>query len=186
MRVLRSEAMVATCVFGAQWGDEGKGKVIDILAADAEFVVRYAGGNNAGHTVVIGEQRFALHLLPSGILRQGTRNILGSGVVVDPWHLVQEIAKLRATGIEVVLGKNLFLSMSAHLILPYHRQLDRVFEDLRGKGKIGTTGRGIGPAYMDRASRSGLRLGDLLDPPYLEDRIQAAISEKTFAIVFLF
>ena len=170
--------MPVAVVVGMQWGDEGKGKVIDLLREKADVIARYAGGNNAGHTVVIDEQRFALNLLPSGILRAGTKNIIGSGVVVDLWHLSEEIKKLAKSGIVVTPGENLFLSMAAHLILPYHRQLDRLFEELRGTGKIGTTGRGIGPAYMDRASRSGLRVGDLLDPPYLRDRVEAVLAEK--------
>ncbi len=170
--------MPARCVLGAQWGDEGKGKIIDRLAADADYVVRFSGGNNAGHTVVIGERKFAVHLLPSGIFRTSVVNLIGPGVVIDPWHLVQEIAKVQQGGIEVEAGRNLKISRSAHLILPWHRRIDALMEELRGPGKIGTTGRGIGPAYQDRASRAGLRFGDLEDPERLRARIRAAAVEK--------
>jgi len=170
--------MVASCIIGAQWGDEGKGKVIDLLAEGVDFVVRYSGGNNAGHTVVIGDQRYALHLLPSGILRDNIVNVLAGGVVIDPWHLVSEIEKLRAVGIRVEPGENLLISNSAHLILPHHRLQDQAMEELRGKGKIGTTGRGIGPAYQDRANRSGLRFGDLADPGRLAERLRQVVGEK--------
>ncbi len=170
--------MTATLVFGAQWGDEGKGKIIDLLAAEADLIVRFSGGNNAGHTVVVGDKKYALHLIPSGILREGAVNYLGGGVVIDLWHLRQEIQGLRDLGVTVTPGENLFLSQCAHLILPYHREEDRIREELRGSGKIGTTGRGIGPAYQDRASRSGLRMGDLLDPVYLGERLSAVMLEK--------
>ncbi|MFQ5503997.1 MAG: adenylosuccinate synthase [Planctomycetota bacterium] len=170
--------MVAICVVGAQWGDEGKGKIIDLLAEEADVVIRFAGGNNAGHTVVIEDRRFALHLLPSGILRPGKLNVIASGVVVDPWHLSDEVRSLRSQGIRISMGENLLVSRSAHLVLPYHPMQDRLWEELRGKGKIGTTGRGIGPAYQDRASRSGLRFGDLLDRDWLERRLRAVVVEK--------
>ncbi len=170
--------MSSICVVGIQWGDEGKGKVIDMMSASSDLVVRYSGGNNAGHTVVVGKEKFVLHLLPSGILRPGTKNLIGGGVVVDPWELVKEIEGIRKLGIEVELGKNLFLAWSAHLILPYHRMQDQVMEELRGHGKIGTTGRGIGPAYQDRASRIGLRFSDLADSAVLEKRVDAALSLK--------
>ncbi len=170
--------MSSICVVGVQWGDEGKGKVIDMMSASSDLVVRYSGGNNAGHTVVVGEDKFVLHLLPSGILRPETKNLIGGGVVVDPWELVREIEGIRKLGIGVELGKNLFLSWTAHLILPYHRMQDKVMEELRGHGKIGTTGRGIGPAYQDRASRIGLRFSDLADAAVLEKRVDAALSFK--------
>ena len=170
--------MPSTCVIGIQWGDEGKGKVIDLLAQDADMVVRYGGGNNAGHTVVVGSERFALHLIPSGILSPRTINVIGGGVVVDPAHLLEEIAGLRGRGVRVELGRNLLLAESAHVILPYHRAMDRVAEKLRGKGRIGTTGRGIGPTYADRASRAGLRLGDLVRPEQLQARLAQALEEK--------
>ena len=170
--------MPASCVLGAQWGDEGKGKIIDLLAGDADFVVRFAGGNNAGHTVVIGDKKYAVHLIPSGIFRPTTVNVIGAGVVIDPWHFVEEIEKLAAGGVEVRLGENLLISRAAHLVLPYHRQQDRLMEELRGTGKIGTTGRGIGPAYQDRASRAGIRFGDLEQPETLARRLKAAVNEK--------
>ncbi|MEZ5987938.1 MAG: adenylosuccinate synthase [Planctomycetota bacterium] len=169
---------MATLVFGAQWGDEGKGKIIDLLAEEADLVVRYSGGNNAGHTVVVGDTRYALHLLPSGILRPGTRNIIGNGVVIDPWHLAEEIKGLRGLGVPVVPGENLLISPCAHMVLPYHKEQDRITEEVRGKGKIGTTGRGIGPCYQDRANRTGLRMGDLLEPAYLKERLTAAVVWK--------
>jgi adenylosuccinate synthase len=170
--------MSSICVVGIQWGDEGKGKVIDMMSASSDLVVRYSGGNNAGHTVVVGEDKFVLHLLPSGILRPETKNLIGGGVVVDPWELIKEIRGIRKLGIEVELGKNLFLAWTAHLILPYHRMQDQVMEELRGHGKIGTTGRGIGPAYQDRASRIGLRFSDLADQEVLEKRVDSALSFK--------
>ncbi|MCB9919663.1 MAG: adenylosuccinate synthase [Planctomycetes bacterium] len=170
--------MPARCVLGAQWGDEGKGKIIDRLAEGADYVVRFSGGNNAGHTVVIGDRKFAVHLLPSGVFRDNVINLIGPGVVIDPWHLVREIESLEKGGIRVEPGRNLRISRSAHLILPWHRRIDALMEELRGPGKIGTTGRGIGPAYQDRASRAGLRFGDLEDPAFLRARLRAAAIEK--------
>ncbi|MAE75793.1 MAG: adenylosuccinate synthase [Planctomycetes bacterium] len=170
--------MGAIGVFGAQWGDEGKGKIIDILAGDADLVVRFAGGNNAGHTVVIEGRRYAVHLVPSGIFREGAVNVIGNGVVIDPWHLRSEIDGLVAGGVAVVPGKNLLISRSAHIILPFHRTQDLLAEQLRGPGKIGTTGRGIGPAYQDRAARSGVRFGDALDPAWLRQRVEALVTER--------
>ena len=150
-------------VVGAQWGDEGKGKIVDVLAEQATIVARYQGGANAGHTVRVGEgadeEEFILHLIPSGILNPGTRCLLGNGVVVDPWVLAREMDTLRGRGIG--LDGRLGLSRRAHLVLPYHRLLDAAQEDSRGAKKIGTTGRGIGPAYRDKISRTGLRAGDL-------------------------
>ncbi len=170
--------MTTRCILGAQWGDEGKGKIIDLLAAQADVVVRFAGGNNAGHTVVTGGQKYAVHLLPSGVFRRSTENLIGGGVVIDPWHLLEEIEAVRAKGVDVVLGENLLISEAAHLVLPYHRSQDHVCERLRGEGKIGTTGRGIGPAYQDRASRQGLRFGDLQHPEYLRSRLASIVAEK--------
>jgi len=165
--------MSTTCVTGILWGDEGKGKIIDLLAREADFVVRYGGGHNAGHTLIWRGERLVLHLVPSGILSQRTVNVIGNGVVVDPLHLRTEVARLRERGVEVDLGRNLLVSERAHLILPVHQALDRAMEAVRGAGKIGTTGRGIGPAYADRAYRSGLRMGDLLRSP---DSVRAAIA----------
>jgi adenylosuccinate synthase len=171
--------MSTTCVAGILWGDEGKGKIIDLLAEDADFVVRYGGGHNAGHTLIWRGDRLVLHLVPSGILNAPTVNVIGNGVVVDPLHLRGEIARLRERGVTVELGRNLLVSERAPLILPLHQALDRVMEALRGAGKIGTTGRGIGPAYADRAYRSGLRVGDLLRPKeHLRGALAALAREK--------
>lgn len=157
-----SESVRCLVVVGAQWGDEGKGKLVDVLAEQATIVARYQGGANAGHTVRVGEDEFILHLIPSGILYSKTRCLLGNGVVVDPWTLVREMDALRARGIE--LDGRLGLSKRAHLVLPYHRALDQAHEGSRDdEKKIGTTGRGIGPAYRDKVTRIGLRVGDLAD-----------------------
>lgn len=149
------------CVLGAQWGDEGKGKIVDLLTPKFSIVARYQGGHNAGHTVFVGGQKFVLHLIPSGILHPGVTCVIGNGVVVDPHALFQEIDKLAALGVDVT-GR-LFVSDKAHLILPYHRELDVLAEARRGERKIGTTSRGIGPAYEDKIGRRGIRVGDLAD-----------------------
>jgi len=154
--------MANTILVGAQWGDEGKGKIIDVLTEQADIVVRTQGGNNAGHTVFLGNKKFVLHLIPSGILRKTKKCVIGNGVVVDPVDLVKEIESLRKLDIKV--NGNLFLSETAHLVFPYHRELDEQREILKGKNKIGTTKRGIGPAYGDKAARVGLRMIDLVDP----------------------
>lgn len=157
--------MANTVLIGAQWGDEGKGKIIDVLAEEADWVVRYQGGNNAGHTVEIGSDRYVLHLIPSGILHPGKRCIIGNGVVVDPLALLAEIDGVEARG--VVTKGRLFLSDRAHLVFPYHKLIDEVRERTSASGeRIGTTKRGIGPAYGDKAARVGLRAGDLLDPDF--------------------
>ena len=145
--------MANTILVGAQWGDEGKGKIIDVLTEEADVVVRTQGGNNAGHTVHIRGQKYVLHLVPSGILRKRKRCVIGNGVVVDPVGLVEEIEGLRKLGVKI--NGNLFLSETAHLVLPYHRELDAHREALKGKNKIGTTKRGIGPAYGDKCARTG-------------------------------
>ncbi|MGH4025016.1 MAG: adenylosuccinate synthetase, partial [Pseudonocardiaceae bacterium] len=153
--------MPAIVLIGAQWGDEGKGKATDLLGERVQWVVRYQGGNNAGHTVVLPDgQDFALHLIPSGILTPGVTNVIGNGVVVDPGVLLQELAGLAAKG---VATERLLVSADAHLIMPYHVEIDRVTERHLGKSKIGTTGRGIGPAYQDKVARVGVRAQDLLD-----------------------
>lgn len=148
-------------IVGAQWGDEGKGKVTDVLAEQATIVARYQGGANAGHTVQVGDDEFILHLVPSGALNPGARCLLGNGVVVDPWTLLEEMDALEARGVNI--GSRLGVSRRAHLVLPYHKRLDGASEAHRGSGRIGTTGRGIGPAYRDKASRTGVRVGDLHD-----------------------
>jgi adenylosuccinate synthase len=168
--------MANTILVGAQWGDEGKGKIIDVLTENADIVVRYAGGNNAGHTVFIGKQKYVLHLVPSGILRKNKLCVIGNGVVIDPVGLVDEIKGLRKLGIKV--GDNLVVSETAHVVLPYHRELDAQREVLKGKNKIGTTKRGIGPAYGDKAARVGLRMIDLVTPERFEEKLRQRIKEN--------
>ena len=158
-------------VAGAQWGDEGKGKIVDLLSARVQIVARYNGGHNAGHTVLIGGDRFVLHLIPSGILHSGILCVMGNGMVIDPWALEKEIEELRARGVSV--EDNLVISDRAHLILPHHRVVEQMNEDQRGSRKIGTTSRGIGPAYEDKAGRRGIRMGDLLRPAALPSRLDA-------------
>ena len=168
--------MSSTVIIGTQWGDEGKGRVVDVYAAHATLVVRYQGGDNAGHTVKIGEQSYALHLIPSGILRQ-CPSVLGNGMVINPKSLLKEIAELEAKGVEV--RPYLYISEDAHLIMPYHLALDAASERAMGKGKIGTTLKGIGPAYVDKFSRShGLRVGDLRNPAYFRARLEAIVADK--------
>jgi len=169
--------MSTLSVFGAQWGDEGKGKIIDLLARDADVVVRCQGGANAGHTVVVGEERFVLHHLPSGILHPGTVNLVGNGVAVDPLVLFQEIDGLAERGVEVT-PETLRVSAAAHVIFEYHKRVDGYAERWRGSGRIGTTGRGIGPCYADKSARTGLRVADLVDPERFERRLQPALAEK--------
>ena len=168
--------MANTILVGAQWGDEGKGKIIDVLTERADVVVRAQGGNNAGHTVYIQGKKYILHLVPSGILRKKKICVIGNGVVVDPVSLVTEIEGLRKLGIKI--DRNLFVSETAHLVLPYHRELDAQREALKGKNKIGTTKRGIGPAYGDKAARTGLRVIDLVQPERFEQLLGAKIREN--------
>ncbi len=168
--------MANTILVGAQWGDEGKGKIIDVLTAKSDVVVRSQGGNNAGHTVIHGGTKYILHLIPSGILRRGKVCVIGNGVVIDPLALVGEIEGLQKLGIKV--GKNLLISDCAHLVLPYHRVLDEQRELRKGRAKIGTTKRGIGPAYGDKAARTGLRISDLMQPALFSKKLQAKISEN--------
>jgi adenylosuccinate synthase len=166
-----------TVIVGAQWGDEGKGKIIDMLTGKVDIVVRFQGGNNAGHTVVANGQEFIMHLIPSGILHPGIYCVIGNGVVVDPAGLLQEIEMLRGRGVEVD-EKNLGVSDQAHLIFPYHRMLDKLKEQKVGAGKIGTTGRGIGPCYTDKAARVGIRLADLLDDEVFRRKLAMNVEEK--------
>ena len=167
--------MANTILVGAQWGDEGKGKIIDVLTEQADVVVRTQGGNNAGHTVYLGDKKYVLHLIPSGILRPGKTCVIGNGVVIDPVGLVSELDELKTLGVQV---KNFFISESAHLVLPYHRELDAQREILKGKNKIGTTKRGIGPAYGDKAARTGLRMIDLINPERFEGLLRLKIKEN--------
>jgi adenylosuccinate synthase len=162
-----------TVLVGAQWGDEGKGKIIDVLTEDADIVVRYQGGNNAGHTVFIKGEKFVLHLIPSGILRPGKMCMIGNGVVVDPISLLAEIEGLRKQGVKI--NGNFYLSETAHLVFPYHRLLDEWREHHKGKHKIGTTKRGIGPAYGDKVERTGIRVGDLLNAKLFEFKLRRKI-----------
>jgi adenylosuccinate synthase len=168
--------MANTILVGAQWGDEGKGKIIDVLTEQVDVVVRTQGGNNAGHTVYIGKQKYVLHLIPSGILRKKKTCVIGNGVVVDPIGLVSEIEGLRKLGIKV--NGNLFVSETAHVVFPYHRELDAQREVLKGKNKIGTTKRGIGPAYGDKAARVGLRMIDLINTERFAEQLQTKIKDN--------
>src|SRR6185295_15228387 len=154
--------MANLVVIGAQWGDEGKGKIVDILARDADAVVRYQGGSNAGHTVINDRGTFIFHLVPSGILYRGTLCVIGNGVVVDPGSLIEEMDHLQIQGVKI--AKNFVVSQRAHLILPYHKAIDKASEQSKGSRRIGSTGRGIGPSYADKMSRVGIRMGDLLNP----------------------
>jgi adenylosuccinate synthase len=168
--------MANTILIGAQWGDEGKGKIIDVLMGNADIVVRSQGGNNAGHTVIHRGVKYILHLIPSGILRRGKICVIGNGVVIDPIALVAEIDGLRNMGIAI--GRNLLISDCAHLVLPYHRLIDEQRELRQGRGRIGTTKRGIGPAYGDKAARTGLRMSDLMQPIVFSKKLQAKVLEN--------
>ncbi|HTS11384.1 MAG TPA: adenylosuccinate synthase [Candidatus Limnocylindrales bacterium] len=166
----------AIAVVGAQWGDEGKGKVVDYLASSFDYTARYAGGHNAGHTVMFNNHRYILQLIPSGILRPGKKAVIGAGTVVDPAALVAELENLKKAGIEV--RGRLFLSNRAHLIFPYHREMDQAAESARGAAKIGTTSRGIGPAYEDKMARRGIRVCDLLEPDRFAEKLERVVAEK--------
>lgn len=168
-------------VIGTQWGDEGKGKVVDILASRADLIVRFQGGNNAGHTLVVDGEQTICHLIPSGILHKDKKCLIGNGVVVDPQVLLEEIRVLTEKGFSIT-PERLFLSEKAHLIMPYHKALDLAREAAKGKGKLGTTGRGIGPCYEDKVGRRGIRAVDLLDPKALEEKIRINLEEKNFLL----
>ncbi|NPV89210.1 MAG: adenylosuccinate synthase [Firmicutes bacterium] len=167
--------MAGVIVVGSQWGDEGKGKIIDFLAEKADMVVRFQGGNNAGHTVVVKDQEFRLHLIPSGILYPQTQCVIGNGVVLDPAVLIQEIANLKKRGVSI---ENLLVSSRAQVLMPYHQKIDELEEDRRGDNKIGTTKRGIGPAYMDKISRVGIRVADLLDRDFFAATLDLVLQDK--------
>jgi adenylosuccinate synthase len=168
--------MPSVAVVGAQWGDEGKGKIVDLLTPKADVVARFQGGPNAGHTVVVQGQQYILHALPTGVLHPGKKAVIGNGAVIDPLALYEEIEGLHKQGIDV--KDNLQISRKAHLILPYHSAIDKAREAFRGERRIGTTGRGIGPAYTDKTARMGIRFADLFDEALLHDRLQANLAEK--------
>src|SRR5574341_293524 len=176
--------MANLIVVGAQWGDEGKGKIVDVLSERFDVVARYAGGHNAGHTVLIGGKKFILQLVPCGVLRPGCQGVIGNGVVLDPIAFLREIAALREAGVQV--DGNLFVSSRAHVILPYHRMMELASENAPGRVKIGTTSRGIGPTYEDKMGRRGLRVADLLDPGLLKTHIENACREKNMIAHALF
>jgi adenylosuccinate synthase len=173
----------AIVLLGAQWGDEGKGKATDLLGERVDYVVRYQGGNNAGHTVVIGDKKFALHLLPSGILTPAVIPVIGNGVVIDPQVLLGEMKGLQERGVDT---SKLLISANAHLITSYHVTLDKVTERFLGKAKIGTTGRGIGPAYGDKIARIGIRVQDLFDESILRQKVEGALANKNQVLVKVF
>ena len=175
--------MPAIVLLGAQWGDEGKGKATDLLGDKVKYVVRYQGGNNAGHTVVIGNEKYALHLLPSGILTPSCIPVIGNGVVIDPAVLLEEIRGLNERGVDT---SKLKISTNAHLITPYHRTIDKVSERFLGKSKIGTSGRGIGPAYADKINRIGIRIQDLFDPSILRQKLEGALHDKNQVLIKVF
>lgn len=164
-------------IVGAQWGDEGKGKVVDIFSEYSDIIVRFQGGNNAGHTIIVGEEKFILHLIPSGILHLGKKCVIGNGVVIDPAVLIDEINTLKKKGYSVT-EENLLISEDSHLIMPYHKVMDAARERLRGNSKIGTTGRGIGPAYEDKVARCGIRCQDLLDRDIFQEKLKINLIEK--------
>ncbi|KWW97778.1 adenylosuccinate synthetase [Carbonactinospora thermoautotrophica] len=172
--------MPAVVLVGAQWGDEGKGKATDLLGEVVDYVVRYQGGNNAGHTVVIGDQSYALHLIPSGVLSPDVVPVIGNGVVIDPKVLLEEIDGLEQRGVSC---ERLLISADAHLIMPHHRALDKVTERFLGKARIGTTGRGIGPTYSDKVARLGIRVQDLFDPGILRQKLETALREKNQVLI---
>lgn len=176
----RDKAMANTILVGAQWGDEGKGKIIDVLTESSDIVVRSQGGANAGHTVIVGDDKFVLHLIPSGILRPEKTCVIANGVVIDPVSLVGEIEGLKKRRIKV--GKNLLISETAHVVLPYHRELDGLRDQKKGKNKIGTTKRGIGPTYGDKAARVGLRMIDLMNPDRFAEKLKARIRDNNAVI----
>ena len=172
--------MANIVVVGAQWGDEGKGKIVDLLTESADVVARYQGGHNAGHTVKIKNRQFILHVIPSGILHRGKTCIIGNGVVIEPRSLIEEMEELKRRKISI--GKNLHISGRSHVIMPYHMVLDSKHEDSKGAKKIGTTGRGIGPAYVDKMSRAGIRMVDLLDGKVFREKLKANLSDVNFLL----
>jgi adenylosuccinate synthase len=171
-------------IVGTQWGDEGKGKIVDLLARDADMVVRYQGGSNAGHTVIKGRDTFVFHLVPSGVLYRGTTCVIGNGAVVDPAALIEEIDALGKRGVRI--EGNLFVSEAAHVIMPYHKAIEKASETHKGGRRIGTTGRGIGPAYVDKMARIGIRMGDLLDPQHFRQKLEDNVAETNALLQTLY
>ena len=175
--------MPGIVLIGAQWGDEGKGKATDLIGSKVDIVARFNGGNNAGHTVVVGDESYALHLLPSGIISPNVTPVIGNGVVVDPEVLFEEIDALESRGVDC---SRLLVSEAAHIITPYHRVIDKVTERFLGKHKIGTTGRGIGPTYADKINRVGIRVHDLFNAEHLRDKVEASLHQKNQMLVKLY
>ena len=175
--------MAGIILIGTQWGDEGKGKATDLIGAKVDYVARFNGGNNAGHTVVVGDETYALHLLPSGVISSNVTPVIGNGVVIDPEVLFEEIDALQSRGVDC---SRLLISESAHVIAPYHRVIDRVGERFLGKRRIGTTGRGIGPAYADKINRVGIRVHDLFSAEHLHDKVEASLHQKNQMLVKLY
>ena len=174
--------MSSVVVIGSQWGDEGKGKIVDLLTEYADYIVRFQGGNNAGHTLVVDGRQYIFHIIPSGILYEEKMCMIGNGVIIDPGVLLREMDQLREKGLEVTPAK-MMISENAHLIMPYHSRLDQAKEAALADGKkIGTTGRGIGPCYMDKVGRTGIKIGDLLDPQLFKEKLDAALEEKNFLL----
>ncbi len=176
--------MANTCVIGLQWGDEGKGKIIDILAEDYDIIVRYQGGGNAGHTLVINDEKYVFHLIPSGILHPGKKCVIGNGIVIDPALFLDEIAELSKRNINV--NGNLFISDRAHVVFPYHKKLDLLIEEQKGDLMIGTTGRGIGPCYTDKIARNGIRIAELYHKEHFKMKLEKTIEEKNRLFVNLY
>jgi len=177
----KEKDMSNTVVVGTQWGDEGKGKVVDLLTARSDLVVRFQGGNNAGHTLVVDGKQFIFHIIPSGILYEDKKCLIGNGLVVDPEVLLEEIESLKKTGI-LISPERLSLSEKAHIIMPYHKAIDLAKEVAKGKAKLGTTGRGIGPCYEDKVARTGVRAVDLTEPEILEEKVRVNLREKNFLL----
>ena len=176
--------MTNTCVIGLQWGDEGKGKIIDILAKDYDIIVRYQGGGNAGHTLIIDDEKFIFHLIPSGILHPDKKCVIGNGIVFDPRLFLDEVAGLSKRNINV--NRNLFVSDRAHVVFPYHKKLDLLIEKQKGNSMIGTTGRGIGPCYTDKIARDGIRVAELLHKEHFKEKLKKTVEEKNRLFVDLY
>ncbi|HID71935.1 MAG TPA: adenylosuccinate synthetase, partial [Thermoplasmata archaeon] len=168
--------MTVRVVIGAQWGDEGKGKITDYFAREADIICRFQGGNNAGHTIVVGKKKYKFHIMPSGVLHKGKTLVLGNGVVIDPEVLLEEMEKVKKEGQHI---PKLLISERAHVIMPYHRILDDMEEEMKGSYRAGTTKRGIGPAYTDKIARFGIRMGDIVDEVVLKEKLDMVLKQKT-------